>query len=134
MGVVYEAEQSSLRRRVALKVLPFAAALDPRQLQRFKNEALAAAHLRHENIVPVHTVGEERGVHYYAMDYINGPSLHEVVAQLSRPNRSASDERASGAHTDAAAARDARSSSAPSAVTVRPAGENGSAQFCWGYL
>jgi hypothetical protein len=59
MGVVYEAEQVSLRRRVALKVLPFAAALDPRQLQRFKNEALAAAHLRHENIVPVHAVGEE---------------------------------------------------------------------------
>jgi hypothetical protein len=54
MGVVYEAEQVSLRRRVALKVLPFAAALDPRQLQRFKNEALAAAHLRHEHIVPVH--------------------------------------------------------------------------------
>ena len=43
MGVVYEAEQLSLSRRVALKVLPFAAVLDPRQLQRFKNEALAAA-------------------------------------------------------------------------------------------
>jgi hypothetical protein len=58
MGVVYEAEQLSLRRRVALKLLPFAAALDPRQLQRFKNEALAAAQLRHEHIVPVHAVGE----------------------------------------------------------------------------
>src|SRR5262249_11554483 len=57
MGVVYEAVQVSLDRRVALKVLPFAAALDPRQLQRFKNEALAAAQLRHENIVPVHAVG-----------------------------------------------------------------------------
>src|SRR5712692_8621760 len=64
MGVVYEAEQISLRRRIALKVLPFAAAIDPRQLQGVKNEALAAAHLRHENIVPVHAVGEERGVHY----------------------------------------------------------------------
>ena len=61
MGVVYEAEQISLRRRVALKVLPFAAAIDPRQLQRFKNEALAAAHLRHENIVPVHAVGPSAG-------------------------------------------------------------------------
>src|SRR6516165_9707628 len=79
MGVVHEAEQISLRRRVALKVLPFAAALDPRQLQRFKNEALAAAHLRHENIVPVHTVGEERGVHYYAMQFIEGRSLASLI-------------------------------------------------------
>ncbi len=82
MGVVYEAEQISLRRRVALKVLPFAAALDSRQLQRFKNEALAAACLRHENIVPVYTVGEERGVHYYAMQFIEGRSLAHLVASL----------------------------------------------------
>jgi serine/threonine protein kinase len=82
MGVVYEAEQVSLRRRVALKVLPFAAALDPRQLQRFKNEALAAAHLRHENIVPVYTVGEERGVHYYAMQFVEGRSLAHLISEL----------------------------------------------------
>jgi serine/threonine protein kinase len=82
MGVVYEAEQVSLRRRVALKVLPFAAALDPRQLQRFKNEALAAAHLRHENIVPVHAVGEERGVHFYAMQFVEGQSLAALIASL----------------------------------------------------
>src|SRR5262249_36489971 len=53
MGVVYEAEQISLRRRVALKVLPFAAAIDPRCLRRFKTEALAAAQVQHEKIVPV---------------------------------------------------------------------------------
>jgi serine/threonine protein kinase len=82
MGVVYEAEQISLHRRVALKVLPFAAALDPRQLQRFKNEALAAAHLCHENIVPVHAVGEERGVHYYAMQFVEGRSLAALIAEL----------------------------------------------------
>ena len=82
MGVVYEAEQISLRRRVALKVLPFAAALDARQLQRFKNEALAAAHLRHENIVPVYMVGEERGVHYYAMQFVEGRSLAAVITEL----------------------------------------------------
>src|SRR5262245_33048715 len=50
MGVVYEAEQLSLQRQVALKVLPFAATLDPRQLQRFKNEAQAAAAFQHPNI------------------------------------------------------------------------------------
>jgi hypothetical protein len=66
-------------------VLPFAAALDPRQLQRFKNEALAAAHLRHENIVPVHTVGEERGVHYYAMQFVEGRSLAHLIAELRSP-------------------------------------------------
>jgi serine/threonine protein kinase/Tfp pilus assembly protein PilF len=82
MGVVYEATQVSLGRRVALKVLPFAATLDPRQLQRFKNEAQAAAHLHHMNIVPVHATGCERGVHYYAMQYIDGQTLAAVIAEL----------------------------------------------------
>jgi serine/threonine protein kinase/predicted Zn-dependent protease len=84
MGVVYEAEQVSLRRRVALKVLPFAATLDPRHLQRFKNEAQAAAQLHHTNIVPVHAVGCENGVHYYAMQFIEGQTLAEVVGALPR--------------------------------------------------
>src|SRR5579871_6238897 len=70
MGVVYEAVQLSLGRKVALKVLPFAAALDTKQLQRFKNEAQAAAHLHHTNVVPVYAVGVERGVHFYAMQLI----------------------------------------------------------------
>jgi WD40 repeat protein len=82
MGVVYEAEQISLARRVALKVLPFAAALDARQLQRFKNEAQAAAHLQHTHIVPVYYVGCERGVHFYAMQFIEGHSLAAVIAGL----------------------------------------------------
>jgi serine/threonine protein kinase len=84
MGVVYEAEQISLRRRVALKVLPFAAALDAKQLQRFKNEALAAAGLQHPHIVPIHAVGSDRGVHYYAMQFIDGKSLADVIAQLRK--------------------------------------------------
>ena len=84
MGVVYEAEQISLGRRVALKVLPFAPALDGRQLQRFQNEARAAAHLNHANIVPVYAVGCERGVHYYAMQYIEGQSLSALVEELRR--------------------------------------------------
>jgi serine/threonine protein kinase len=82
MGVVYEAEQVSLGRRVALKVLPFAAMLDRQQLARFKNEARAAATLDHSNIVAIHSVGCERGVHYYAMQLIEGQSLAQVVEQL----------------------------------------------------
>jgi eukaryotic-like serine/threonine-protein kinase len=82
MGVVYEAEQLSLGRRVALKVLSFAAALDPKQLQRFKYEAQAAASLHHAHIVPVYGVGCERGVHYYAMQLIDGRSLAEVLREL----------------------------------------------------
>jgi serine/threonine protein kinase len=82
MGIVYEAQQISLNRRVALKVLPFAAAFDPKQLQRFKNEATAAAQLQHPNIVPVHFVGEERGVHYYAMQFIEGRSLAAMIREL----------------------------------------------------
>jgi serine/threonine-protein kinase len=79
MGVVYEARQMSLNRRVALKVLPFAANLDPRQLKRFQNEAQAAASLEHPHIVPVYAVGCERGVHYYAMKFIEGLSLAETI-------------------------------------------------------
>ncbi len=85
MGVVYEAEQISLGRRVALKVLPFAAALDPRQLRRFKNEAHAAASLHHSNIVPVYFVGAERGVHFYAMQFIDGQTLAALVQGLRQP-------------------------------------------------
>src|SRR5437899_6037756 len=82
MGVVYEADQISLRRRVALKVLPFAAALDGRQLQRFNTEAQAAAQLHHSNIVPVFAVGCEQGVHYYAMQFIEGQTLAQLIRDL----------------------------------------------------
>jgi len=82
MGVVYEAEQISLGRRVALKVLPFAAVLDNRQLQRFKNEAQAAAQLHHTNILPVYGVGCERGVHFYAMQFVDGPTLADAIREL----------------------------------------------------
>jgi eukaryotic-like serine/threonine-protein kinase len=81
MGIVYEAEQISLGRRVALKVLPFAATMDPRHLQRFQNEARAAACLHHQNIVPVHGVGADRGVHYYAMQFIEGRTLAALIAE-----------------------------------------------------
>ena len=82
MGIVYEAIQLSLGRHVALKVLPFAATFDAKHLQRFRQEAQAAAHLHHANIVPVHGVGCERGIHFYAMQLIDGQSLDVVVRQL----------------------------------------------------
>ncbi len=82
MGVVYEARQISLDRRVALKILPLAAAMDPRQLQRFQLEAQAAACLHHTNIVPIHAVGCERGVHYYAMQFIDGQTLAAIIGEL----------------------------------------------------
>jgi len=86
MGIVYEAEQISLGRRVALKVLPFGATMDPRQLQRFQNEARAAASLEHPNIVPVYGVGCERGVHYYAMKFVEGQSLAGLIEAMRQPS------------------------------------------------
>jgi WD40 repeat protein/serine/threonine protein kinase len=118
MGVVYEAEQISLGRRVALKVLPFAAALDARQLQRFKNEAQAAAHLQHQHILPVYYVGVERGVHFYAMQFIEGQTLAQLTHELREqvgPDRPA-------------ARRDSRSTDADATGPYHAAGTAGSAR------
>ncbi len=82
MGIVYEARQRSLDRVVALKVLPAAWVLDPRQVQRFRNEAHAAATLDHPHIVPVYGVGAEGQVHYYAMQLIHGVSVSRVLQWL----------------------------------------------------
>jgi hypothetical protein len=75
MGIVYEATQAGMERRVALKLLPLAATLDSRQITRFQNESRAAGSLQHPNIVPVYSVGEADGVHYYAMQLIDGTSV-----------------------------------------------------------
>ena len=83
MGVVYEAEQLSMGRRVALKVLPFAALAQEKSLQRFRNEVRAAGSLNHPNIVQIHSVGEERGVHFFAMQLIRGQTMADVIAQLA---------------------------------------------------
>ena len=82
MGVVYEAEQVSLGRHVALKVLPFAAAIDPKQRQRFQIEAQAAAQLHHPHIVPIFSVGCDHGIHYYAMQFVEGRSLGAMLHEL----------------------------------------------------
>ncbi len=82
MGVVYEAEQVSLGRHVALKVLPQQALAGSSNLQRFRLEARAAARLHHTNIVPVFGVGEQDGLHYYAMQFIPGQGLDVIFAKL----------------------------------------------------
>ena len=86
MGVVYEARQISLDRRVALKVLPFAAMLDQRQIVRFETEARAAARLQHPHIVPVYGVGCDRGVHYYAMQFVEGSSVRGLIDSAPKHN------------------------------------------------
>jgi serine/threonine protein kinase len=87
MGVVYEAEQESLGRRVALKVLPDAALADAKQVLRFQREARAAARLHHTNIVPVFGVGQDEGHRYYVMQFIPGMGLDAVMEELRRLRR-----------------------------------------------
>jgi tetratricopeptide (TPR) repeat protein len=81
MGVVYEARQVSLNRRVALKVLLGGIGLDPESVQRFQREAEAAGKLHHTNIVPVYASGKENGTYFFAMEVIDGPSLAQVIRQ-----------------------------------------------------
>jgi WD40 repeat protein/serine/threonine protein kinase/tetratricopeptide (TPR) repeat protein len=88
MGIVYEAEQISLGRHVALKVLPGHNLLDKRLLGRFQREARAAARLHHTNIVPVYSVGEQDGLHYLVMQFIAGLGLDDVLTELGRFHRS----------------------------------------------
>ncbi|MCA9179367.1 MAG: serine/threonine protein kinase [Planctomycetales bacterium] len=83
MGIVYEAVQESLGRRVALKVLPFASLLSSTQIARFRNEAQAAARVDHPHIVPVHMVGTDRGLNYYVMQLIEGAPWDRILAKLS---------------------------------------------------
>ncbi len=83
MGIVYEAEQVSLGRHVALKVLLRAALTDAKQKRRFEREARAAAKLHHTNIVPVFGVGEHDGLPYYVMQHIQGLGLDAVLNELN---------------------------------------------------
>ena len=84
MGIVYLAEQASLGREVALKVLPTNIDLDRGFLERFKREAQAAAKLLHPNIVPVFGAGQADGRHFFAMRYIEGASLDEILRERLR--------------------------------------------------
>jgi WD40 repeat protein/serine/threonine protein kinase len=84
MGVVYEAIQESLGRRVALKILPLHGRIDPVQMERFQLESRSAARLHHSGIVPVYGVGEHDGVQYYVMQYIQGHGLDVILDDLRR--------------------------------------------------
>ncbi len=113
MGVVFEAEQESLSRRVAVKVLPRQALLDPKHLRRFHREARIAANLHHTNIVEVFEVGEQAGFHYYVMQYIHGVGLDTVISRLaktapSRPVTSTETELTNVAVTQVLGEEDAR--------------------------
>ncbi len=98
MGVVYEAEQESLGRRVALKVLPGHRLADARRVRRFEREARSAARLHHTNIVPVFGVGQHDGVHFYVMQFIDGQGL-DVILEKLRPLRTARSHQAAGQGT-----------------------------------
>ncbi len=94
MGVVYEAEQLSLARRVALKTMLFSSDSDDTLGKRFEHEARTAARLHHPRIVPVYDVGESKGLLYYAMQYIEGRGLDHVArsaAELLHSDRPPSD-------------------------------------------
>ena len=84
MGVVYEAEQVSLGRRVALKVLPHHVAHDTKALERFRREAKSAVRLHHTNIVPVFEVGQDGESAFYAMQFIQGQVLDQIIVELGR--------------------------------------------------
>jgi serine/threonine protein kinase/WD40 repeat protein/tetratricopeptide (TPR) repeat protein len=112
MGVVYEAVQESLGRHVALKVLPRNRWLEPAQIDRFQLEARSAARLHHRNIVPVYGVGEHEGVHYYAMQFIQGHGLDAIIEELRRL-------RGLGRHTEGPRTGDGHSRASGDEITSR---------------
>jgi len=118
MGIVYEAEQESLGRRVALKVLPRQLLLESRQLQRFQREAQTAARLHHTNIVPVFGVGHDDGYHYYVMQYIRGVGLDDVLVQVRQLVAAEPSERQGGSSAESAPAGGTTGASAAAGALV----------------
>ena len=89
MGIVYKARQVSLDRIVAVKMLLFGPLAQPELVQRFRTEAAAAASLQHPNIVAIHEVGFREGQHFFAMDYVAGRNLAEIVRDGPLPPKRA---------------------------------------------
>lgn len=85
MGIVFKARQVSLNRTVAVKMLLSGALATPAEVRRFRQEAEAAATLRHPNIVAIHEVGEQDGRPFFSMDYIEGQSLSNVINRTPLP-------------------------------------------------
>ncbi|HEV8375690.1 MAG TPA: protein kinase, partial [Candidatus Polarisedimenticolia bacterium] len=85
MGVVYEAVDTSLDRRVALKILPAEATSEPERLERFRREAKAVAALNHPNIVTIYSVEEAEGIHFLTMELVAGKTLHELTPEGGLP-------------------------------------------------
>jgi predicted Ser/Thr protein kinase len=81
MGVVYEALQEDLKRKVALKILPANITLDVRQVRRFHREAESVARLRHDNVIQIYEVGEIDKTHYFAMELVDGQPLGETFGR-----------------------------------------------------
>ena len=113
MGTVYEAEQMSMGRRVALKVLPFMLVAHENALQRFRNEVRAAAALDHPNIVSVYSIAEDRGVHFYSMQLIRGRTVADLITELAaaNPNSTSTKDFAGSGHKSDNNARRSKSGS-----------------------
>ena len=79
MGHVYLAQDATLRRKVALKVLPADVAGNAERMRRFRHEATAAAALNHPNIAHIYEVGEDNGVHFIAMEFVDGATLRQLI-------------------------------------------------------
>jgi tetratricopeptide (TPR) repeat protein len=121
MGVVYDAEQQALGRRVALKILPALPGQDPERVARFQREVRAAARLQHPNIVPVYEVGQEEGVWFYAMQFIPGRPVSDLISALRRRRDRQASPAAQAVPRASTAPGEAESSAAEAAPATRAA-------------
>jgi predicted ATPase/serine/threonine protein kinase len=85
MGEVYQAHDSKLNRKVAIKVLPVQHLADRKQVSRFHREARLLASLNHPNICTIHDIGDQDGVHFIAMEFLDGQSLKNCIAGKALP-------------------------------------------------